>query len=508
MPLIGNKNTLAFEVIPVTPSWEIRYGPERAAWAGLALWAGGRNLCKHLTPGSNDVEEYLYVPLGPITDWIVRSFAAIQFEERASVFPTSRALHEDAERWGISPPLGDMTEVEWYESREEWWSRHFLRAGSDGAWLPNVAFVRDDEELVIAWKPPRFVGEDAPILLDDEGQYSLPWGSGRDVLEEFVAKVALWLRDGDAGDVFSWAASKEPLAAAPATASNAVSLYTGRPLRQLRELFGAGDDAELLSLLGTRPGIWDPAANPRLQVLRDLSPTLPDGFAAALNQLGNRIDRNDDQGLDRWMNARQLALDAGRPAQTNIEAGYMAAGEVRRWLGLDSQPIRDIDSILGTVGMTCDQSAVVGAHERMIVGMREGGSAAATILQTPRTETRWGTRFEKARAIGHLLLDPIRGQAIGAASGPYAQDTRTRRSGAFAAELLLPDAAINNATSGRLDVAAQPHIFENLMEQYGVGASTTAYHLWNRGWLSSPGLRDELIDVFASADQGHDKSDQ
>ena len=36
MSLIGNRNTLAFELTPVAPTWELRYAPERAVWAGLA----------------------------------------------------------------------------------------------------------------------------------------------------------------------------------------------------------------------------------------------------------------------------------------------------------------------------------------------------------------------------------------------------------------------------------------------------------------------------------------
>jgi hypothetical protein len=37
------------------------------------------------------------------------------------------------------------------------------------------------------------------------------------------------------------------------------------------------------------------------------------------------------------------------------------------------------------------------------------------------------------------------------------------------------------------------------MAEFGVGARTAAFQLWNRGWLSSPAVRDELVDRYASA---------
>ena len=111
-------------------------------------------------------------------------------------------------------------------------------------------------------------------------------------------------------------------------------------------------------------------------------------------------------------------------------------------------------------------------------------------------------RFEAARALGHALLDPIRAGAIGAASGPFGQETRHRRSGAFAAELLLPEAAIGRASGGTLDGAAEPGVFERLLQEYGIGARATAYQLGNWGGLSSADVPDELIDRFAAVAEG------
>jgi len=126
------------------------------------------------------------------------------------------------------------------------------------------------------------------------------------------------------------------------------------------------------------------------------------------------------------------------------------------------------------------------------------GAAVAGTLRSLRTQTPWGQRFEAARAIGHVLLNPEREGALGAAEGPFAQATRRQRSGAFAAELLLPESALSAASGDVLDGATQGQRFESLMAQYGVGAMTAAFQLYNRGWLSSREVCDELIARYSS----------
>lgn len=133
----------------------------------------------------------------------------------------------------------------------------------------------------------------------------------------------------------------------------------------------------------------------------------------------------------------------------------------------------------------------------MVVAASETGTAAAAILHAPRTETPWGFRFEAARALGHLLLDPARWGVIGAASSHYALQARRRQSGAFAAELLLPESALVTASKSTLDGALDERVFRQMLDLYGVGARTAAHQLWNRGLLSSESVRDDLIERFA-----------
>ncbi len=80
--ILGNRDRLAIAIRPVVPHWESRYAPERAAWAGLQIWVDSQNICQHLLPGSDQVNDELFVPLAPIADWLVSTNGGLVAEER------------------------------------------------------------------------------------------------------------------------------------------------------------------------------------------------------------------------------------------------------------------------------------------------------------------------------------------------------------------------------------------------------------------------------------------
>lgn len=220
-------------------------------------------------------------------------------------------------------------------------------------------------------------------------------------------------------------------------------------------------------------------------------------MGAELTGIDSRLRR---QGRRReWLELRQLALDAARAGGTREEQGQLAARSVRERLGLDGAPVESVADILVKSGVDLANSVTVADTERMLVVAQELGRACVTILATGRTKTTWGRRFEQARALGHLVLDPSRSGALGAASSTYAQEARRRRSGAFAAELLLPEAGLAAVSANHLDGASDASRFTTLLERYGVGARTAAHQLFNHGWLSSESAREDLIEAFASA---------
>lgn len=493
--MIGNRERLGIDLIPVEPHWELRYEPEAAAWAGLAIWVLGQNICRHVEPGTSEFREHLFVPLGPVADWLVRCVGALQYEERARLFPTGGTPHVDVARWGRTPPRHGLDADVWIDERESWWSRHFIRAGAEGALLPNLAIVRDDEQMVLSWTRPRFSDALSPVMVYPDGDSTLPWDDGFEVLIAFTSTVAAAFRDSGHGAVYEWTQLDNPLAGAPVPLEAAVEFFTARTLSELLLITHVSSPDEALEAVGLTPESIDPAESATCQILRDLSVGLPIEVGEAVVEAGKRVkEPTTNTAKVSWLAARETAHDAARAATTPEEAGQFAANEIRRRAGLDGDSITDVPAVLAQLGVNPNQAELDGGADRMIAAGDVTGSSAVTPFRTPRTDTTWGLRFEYARGLGHLLLDTPRYGAIGAASGPQAAAARRRRSGAFAAELLLPRDALIRASGADLDGITHGQAFESLLSRFGVGARTAGWQLWNHDLLSSASVRDELID--------------
>ena len=491
--LFGNRNTFAVGIEPLAPSWERRFPPESTAWAQLSLWLNGKNICRNLVDGSNAVRDGVNVPLGPIADWLVRSWTYLVFEERPCCFALRSTLRDTVAKWGDAMAPAGLDEDDWLDAREHWWSRHFLSAGADGAYLPNVSMIRGDDRLFIEWAPAAFVGDPAPRFLSENGRHVVGWEEGEEVLAQFVGYVAGWFRDREVENAYSWVCQEDPLHEARPDFSESLQAYTGIAADVLRERTNSRDETELREKLGLSADGTDPGGSVVTQMLRDLPPAISD-------TLWEQVWRMDDEtrsvtGFVEEL--RNLALNAARPASNPESSGYLAAQEVRDHLGLDGRPIDDVDDNLKEFGVNVIDSDVKCTHGRMLAGSRRGSGAVAIINRTPRTSTPWGRRFEAVRALGHLLLDPYREDTLGAASTAYTQPWARRRAGTFAAEYLVPGEALREDAHS-LDSYAEPERFKRVLERYGVGAMTAAYHLWNRGFFSSTQVRDDLIDHFSS----------
>jgi hypothetical protein len=493
--LIGNRERFALELSPVSPSWEPRYEPEAAAWAGLSIWAQGKNLCAHVRGGEEELRMALFVPLGPIADWFVRAYPGIAFEERPRWLETkTRRLHEVVRKWGESPPPVGVDEESWLDDREAFWSRHFLLAGADGAWLPNLCVLREDDEVAMTWREPRLRSDPRMTFLNAEGSTRVAWTEVRAVLNRFIDEVAKAFEQRKLAP-YPWIAAPKPRLESATRGSDAIALYCARSLQQVAELLEVHPE-EVTSVLG-KEVVDDPAVNPLCQVFRDLPPWPSPGIGAEARATLDASTITSSSRLASWAGARLFARDAARAAEGAERAGQLAALAVRRALSLDGQPIDSTRDLLDSLGVTTRSSAVEANHEHMLVVAAHGRAPAVTILQTVQTRKRWGHRFEEARALGHALLDPLRGEALGAAATRWTQSVRRRRSGAFAAELLLPESVLVEASGGHLDGVCEDQRFTKLIERYGVGAMTAAWQLYNHKLLS-PQVRGELIERHAA----------
>jgi hypothetical protein len=493
--LFGNRRTLAIEIQPLAPSWERRYLPEATGWAQLALWVQDRNVCRHVSEGGDRVRETLNLPLGPIADWIVTAWPRVEMEERAALFPTGDDPYASLARWGEAPRPQGVAEDDWVDAREAWWSHHFLTAVGGGACLPHVSFVRQDEALIVQWQP-RFAGTTQQRPVFGEGRALLGWAEATRAVAEFVRYLADWFKQGDARTAFDWVESVDPFNARSLVVGEALSLFTGRSERELADLADATNQETLIERLGLPTDGREPAASPITQALRDLPPGLGRPAGDLLRAMDG-LTRSAEGKRSEVVRIRERVRDAALEAASPEEAGYRAATAARAAIGLDGRAVENARQLLLSLGVHVDFQGVLVAGVRMVAGARQAGSCAAFVLPSERTTVEWGQRFECARALGHLLLDAWRSGAIGAASSAFAEGLRRRRSGAFAAEFLLPRAALEQATGGVLNAAAEPKVFEKLLEDFGVGARTAAYHLWNHRLLTSEGVRDQLIEDYA-----------
>ena len=489
----GRRDELALELSPLQPSWERRFGPEKSTWAALSIWLGGRNLAEHTEPESNQLEQALNVPLAAIADWFVRAWPCLALEERSALFPTTETPQRDVDRWADTPPVQGVDEDTWLNAREEWWNRHFWASGTDGIWLPDIAFVRQDDYLVVEWRE-RTRPSGAPRWTHGAGSELIRWKFADEAIAEFVQFVSDWLRDEGLVDLYWWCAVANPLEAARPDLPTSIELFTAKSKEDLARLFATEEPALLAERLGLSSMAVDPSDSPLTQALRDLPRGLPKTFASLLEWLRDKTSSGNT--VDAARSLREHARAAAVDAPTIEAAGYQAAEATRHRLQLNGEPVSDFSSLLDGLGIASRTFSVVNGA-RMLVGARmDAGTAIALADGAPSTRS-WVRRFEQARALGHLLVDGFRGSALGAASSSYTAGLRHRRSGAFAAEFLMPRDGLLKLTSGFLDAAAEPDVFENLMEHFGVGARSAAYHLWNHRLLSSMEIRDSLIDEFA-----------
>lgn len=461
--IFGDRQELAFEVNRLDAPGDAVDSPAESVWGALTIWVAGRNLSEHRRHGTDRVRDDLHVPLIPLARWVLRARAALRYQER-SLLGSGSSPHEELDRWSDGPPPIGFTEDSWLDRRDAWWSEHFTGAATTDLMAPSLGIVRNDDRALISWRTLVLPRADRTFAHRD-GLELVAWPVVCRALDEFVEAVK------------SWAPSDAQLAAPEVPDVLPLEYYTGLSEQEI-ERFGFLPDAA-----------GDPATDPLAQVVRDLTHRTSTGPSQDI--IVRSVRTAHEQGDHGWWKLRQhLVRGPGRSFESD---GYDGAQAARNALGLDGQPIADVESLLRGLHVEVYGETPPADTDRMLVAGTASGSAITMLFANVRTATPWGRRFELARALGHLLLDQVRGEAIGAASGLQAVASRRRRAGAFAAEILLPTSALEVASDGVLDGIADGQRFGQLLERFGVGANTAAYHLWNRGLLSSAEVRDDLI---------------
>lgn len=461
--IFGDRQELAIEVERLDSPWNAVDPQDEAVWGALAIWVAGQNLSEHRRQGTDRVRDDLHVPLLPLARWAIRARAALLYEER-SPLGAGTSPHEELDRWSDGPPPTGFSEEAWLDRRDAWWSEHFTGAAAADVIAPSIGIVRNDDRALVSWRVPRLPRPDRASVRP-VGTDVVAWSVVARALDEFVAAVA------------DWAPPTFPLAADEDPAARALEYYTGLLKHEIPR-FGFLPEAAS-----------DPAIDPLAQVVRDLSHRTATGPAHE-SIVGTVRGAAQPAGRAWWTLRQQLVPAPGRSFESD---GYDGAQVVRSLVGLNGQPIDVVEDLLRSLDVEVCAESPAADSDRMLVAGTASGRAITMILANARTATPWGRRFELARALGHLLLDQARGEAIGAASGPQAVASRRRRAGAFAAEILLPTSALEEASGGVLDGILEGYRFGELLHRFGVGASMAAFHLWNQHLLSSTEVRDDLI---------------
>jgi hypothetical protein len=312
---------------------------------------------------------------------------------------------------------------------------------------------------------------------------------------EFVDYVGESLRESKLGNEFPWSHTAGAFGRAlEINLLDQLSLELDMSSAEVKSLFGVKSEQGLLRMLGLPKGSGA-ECSVALQSIRDLD--IEPGVIELIVQC-DQATRAAKRG--RFGERRSRSLEAALGSRPEKQ-GYEAAGLIRRDLGISDEPLPNPIDLLSEYFdiEVYDRSDLRSTINYGVAGGHADGFGRVVLFSSPQTEKPWSRRMELFRCVGHLLLDAgPESWAIGAGSSNRAVGPRRRRSGAFAAEFLLPQAVIHKRCGGVLDVAAKPDVFPSLMADYGVGAQTAAWQCWNAGLLSSREVVYELIGAYGA----------
>lgn len=480
----GRQSMLAIELEPRDPTWDRSSIADIGPWAKLTVFLKDKCITSFVEGDAQRYETGINVPLAPIADWLVTNIRAITFEETARRNRYGVNLHAALASWRTRVDLDRADDAERELSEQyHWYSRHFLLANGEGLLLPDLALVRSDEYLWVSWARPQFAGPLVLEFMEHSGLEHVPWADAFAVLDEFVSYVARELCSRNLTQ-YEWAKQETPLRTAAQCSAEEFIAYFAENGTGILESLGIKRDS-------------NPDTSIALQVVRDLD----------LSAIRRERAFDVVSEMDRHRGAQQRTLDELREgvAMAKNAGTVEAAGrDAARWLrhehALNGSALKD-DVLLG-IASSIASIREVDVRTRgndSAIGAEAGKQGSMVLFMHERTRKLWAKRMEVARAIGHLLLDSYSvGKVMGAASSRVAHSPRRRRSGAFAAELLMPIDGVLKVAADR--DAGDPDVFHELMEYFGVGARTAAYHLWNSQLLRSPYDRDYLIERYGAID--------
>jgi hypothetical protein len=412
-----------------------------ATWGRLSMRVEGSWVTELLDLRSSSRRTAVYGSLFPLAEWIVENWWNLLYEP----CPTSPVVSARAARAWMRPVV----------------QRHGLLSARDGGALPDLSIWSDGAESILHWDPDPPSTKAARVRFVGQGHVRLPANSVQVGLTSVVNLVlgrleALGLQDDE--DALrlrtAWSAVGDSAAGEPETCRR-------------------------LALLGLNPYDPDEATEEMIAAVDCAGAVLPAVLADDLLEGTRPAELLADLA---WVEGGVREFGTGGPprlapmGRTAHEAGYAAAREARRLLGLDAQsPVGDLPAALVTrLGWSeeVERELHGAASSRLdaVVGWSPTTHEPLSIVPSTRSDA--ATRFRLARA-AYLVLS---GAATAAPRLLSAAATRPQRaSRAFAAELLVPATALAERVRGAVSEA----LVEEVAEEYRVSPLLVKHQIEN-----------------------------
>ena len=390
-------------------------------------------------------------------------------------------------------------EAAWEEQWHGWWSRHALRAASDGGLFPDVVFRRLRDAVEISWGDVRSAGMPAgfDFLECSQRAVHLP-----------PAEVAAPLHD-----VLVSACSHLVRRAAESDRVRELQRTLGALRRasqhqkRLGWLAGLGTDENTIAQGFARTKKWLSNVHGAKSLLQGRFDSLVvEGSCQASLMFGcvaPDIRREDIIRLAEIMvQGRQQHLSEGNPELRQFQQavpvdesdalpwaqGYQLAEDfIERFFEPSPSSTRasvDIRRILADLGVevvevrltdeTIRAVAIAGPLHRPCVAWNSA---------CERNADERGHRFALAHELCHLLFDADAGRSFALASGPWAPVDVEQRADAFAAMLLMPTEAVHSAIAELTEPLGSRCAVSRIADQFNTGFHATLWHLANLGFI-------------------------
>lgn len=412
-----------------------------ATWGRLSVRIEGLYATELLDLRSSSRRTAVYGSLFPLAEWIVENWWNLLYEP----CPTSPVVSARTARPWMRPFV----------------QRHGLLSARDGGALPDLSIWSDGAETILHWDPDPPSTKATRVRFVGQGHVRLPATSVKAGLTSLVNQVlgrleALGLQDND--DTLrlwtAWSAVGDSAAHEPETCRR-------------------------LALLGLNPYDPDEANEDIIAVVDRAGEVLPAVLADDLLEGTRPAELVADLA---WVEEGLRGLGAGEPppfgpvGRTAHEVGYVAAREARRLMGLDAQsPVGDLPEAL--VARLNWSDEVEREHHRAASGRLDAvvGWSHTThrpLSIVPSTRSNAATRFRLARA-AFLVLSGAATTAPRLLSAAATWPQRASR--AFAAELLVPAAALTERVGGAVSEA----LVEEVAEEYRVSPLLVKHQIEN-----------------------------